>query len=216
MRFIDKSSRCKEFDDYVNKNSEFFSIKGGWDLPADVKIILHNHLLKQQKGLCIYCEQQLLEKTGAEYLPESIIEHIRPRTKQKYPELTYICCNLSVACKKSKKKEDKNDDIDFCEDRKADEYDELKFLNPTELPEIEAYFEYDIEGNIFPYRNNERARYMIEVALNLNHKKLNNMRKTQYDIFSEMNIEDVENILLDGNAEQLPAFYSMLKNQFID
>lgn len=223
MRFINKSSRCPEFDNYINENAEYLSSQGEWNLQTDIKEKLHNHILEQQKGLCIYCEQQLSKKTGAEYLPDAIIEHIRPRTNSKYPELTYIFCNLSVACKKHiDKKGIKNNDkanistpeaIDFCEDRKDKEYNEQLFLNPHEVEDIESYFEYDTEGRIFPKNDNEKAKYMIEKALNLAHTKLINMRKEQYLIFSESPIEETDD-LLNENAEQLPAFYSMLKQLF--
>jgi uncharacterized protein (TIGR02646 family) len=175
--------------------------------------------LEQHKGLCIYCEQQLPKKTGAEHLPDAIIEHIRPRTKSKYPELTYIFCNLSVACKKNKKIDDKNEDIDFCEDRKKDEYDEQLFLNPHEVEDIESYFEYDIEGRIFPKNNNPKADYMIKKVLNLDHNELNRTRGEQLSIYFEMElemgVEAVKEIFSVENANQLPAFYSMLKQLFM-
>ncbi|MDQ7089267.1 MAG: retron system putative HNH endonuclease [Methylococcales bacterium] len=150
MRFIGKSKRCDEFDTYIKDNVQLLSSTGKWNLPTDIKTKLHNDILKQQQGLCIYCQQELPEKENAQYLPESIIEHLRPRTK--YPELTHIFCNLSVACKKHKQKKDKKELIDFCEDRKDEEYDEDKFLNPHELVDIETYFEYDTEGNIFAHQ----------------------------------------------------------------
>lgn len=182
---------------------------GKWNLPTDIKVALHNHLWRQQKGLCIYCQQQIHQKTEGkgEHLPQSIIEHIRPRDK--YPELTYILCNLSFACKKYKANEV---DIDFCEDKKSNGYDEDKFLNPNTLPNIEDYFDYDLEGRIWSRGDDERAKYMIEKALNLNHQALRNMRKSQYELYLSMDSEMVDEILLDNDAEQLPAFYSMLKH----
>lgn len=219
MRFIDKSSRCKEFDSFTEKIKHIEEQKWGL-LTKEEYITVHNHILRQQKTLCIYCQKQLIEKKESEWLPPSIIEHIRPRTK--YPELTYEFTNLAVACKKHiDKKEVKEtkpltkEDIDFCEDRKDDEYNEDRFLNPHEVTDIESYFEYDIEGNIFAKEENEKANYMIKTALNLNHAVLINMRKDQYLIFENMPIEEVENILLDEDVEQLPAFYSMLKNLLI-
>ena len=214
MRFIDKSKRYDKFDEYINKNTQHLSSTGEWNLPTDIKNKLHNHILKQQQGLCIYCQKELPEKEKAQHLPESIIEHLRPRTK--YAELTYVFCNLSVACKKHKQKKDKKELIDFCEDRKDEEYDEDKFLNPHELVDIETYFKYDIEGNIFA-SNNESADYMIETVLNLSHSTLKEMRKTQYDIFLQMSYDDfnvVEEILSDDKSEKLPPFYSMLKFLF--
>jgi uncharacterized protein (TIGR02646 family) len=208
MRFIDKNKRCDTFDNHIETNKAYL---GKWNLPTDVKISLHNHILLQQKGLCVYCQQSLPLKMEAENLPAAMIEHIRPRDK--YKELIYEFSNLAVACKKYKIKDE---NIDFCEDKKDNEYDEQLFLNPHELEDIEDYFEYDgIEGKIFAKNNNLKANYMIKKVLNLDHSDLNGMRKSQYDNFLGMNIEEVEKILLDENAEQLPAFFSMLKQFYL-
>ncbi|MFZ2726542.1 MAG: retron system putative HNH endonuclease [Methylococcaceae bacterium] len=220
MRFIDKTETCSEFETYIADNKAHL---GKWNLPTDIKNTLHNHILKQQKGLCIYCQQWLFEKKEAELLPPSMVEHIRPRKKR--PELTYEFTNLAVACKKYIDKKGVKDtkiltpeDIDFCEDKKDDEYDETLFLHPHEITDIEDYFEYDTEGKIFAKDKNEfakdrneKAQYMIEIALNLNHRDLQNMRKIQLDIYAERDLFEVIEELNDIDVSRLPKFYSMLK-----
>lgn len=106
---------------------------------------------------------------------------------------------------------------EFCGHRKDDEYDENQFLNPIELQEIESYFEYDIEGRIFPSHlkseeEQKKAKYMIEI-LALNHKKLNTLRVKHYNSLLDQDADE-RNKLLDPNQERLPAFYSMLKFLF--
>jgi len=66
----------------------------------------------------------------------------------------------------------------------------------------------------------EKAEYMINI-LDLKHGTLENMRKEQHLIFIEnlnsgrLTIEELEELLLDSNSSQLPAFYSMLKFLFM-
>lgn len=235
MRYIKIIGRCQEFDDYIAQNADHMPKK--WDnaLPGDIKTALHNHLLKQQQGLCIYCQKEIREKKILKSLSEderkleeerllveereskekgiptriSIIEHIRPKDKDKYPELTFVLCNLSVACNRKNKK-----DSEYCEDRKHNKYDENNFLNPFEVTDIESYFEYDTEGRIIPKNDNEKAKYMINDVLDLDNFVLRQMRKNQYILFSKMDIQEAEEILLDEDTEQLPQFYSMLKQRF--
>ena len=152
MRFIDKSKRCDEFDKYINDNPHGLSSTGKWNLPTDIKNKLHNNILKQQ-GLCIYCQQELPEKENPQYLPESIIEHLRPKTK--YAGLTYVFCNLSVACKKHKQKKDKKELIDFCEDRKDADLSLkgtiINFIVFTSLISLSLTFDYSMSSNVKLY-----------------------------------------------------------------
>ena len=219
MRFIDKTETYPEFETYIANNQAHL---GKWNLPTDIKNALHNHILEQQKGLCIYCQKWLFEKKGAECLPPSMIEHIRPRAKKEYEHLTYDFHNLAVACKKYINKEGVKEtefltpkDIDFCEDRKDDEYDETLFLHPHEMADIEDYFEYDTEGRIFAKNGNEKADYMIKTALNLNHSILQNMRKIQYDIYAQRDLFEIIEELNDIDVSRLPEFYSMLKLKYL-
>lgn len=217
MRFIDKSKRCKEFDDFI-KNPN--NLLGKWNLPTDIKTALHNHLIDEQKSLCIYCQQTIHKKIGWEFPPKSSIEHIIPRGK--YPGLTYIYCNLSVVCKSSANPKTaihgKGKKRLFCEEVRYDEYNEDKFLNPIELADIEDYFEYNvITGEIIASNKNlERADYMIGI-LNLNNTVLTNMRKEKYDeVRNDVDNSKISDIhdFLDPNYDELPPFYSMLKAAF--
>jgi len=203
MRYIDNLNHNTLFD---------------WDeLQTHLKINLHQHLWREQQGLCIYCQQGVPEKTGTEYHIKSHIEHIRPRSN--YPNLTFEYNNLSISCEGFDCSQEKGKQA-FCEHRKGDEYDEDKFLNPVEITEIEEYFEYDIEGGIYPnssknQKDKEKAEYMIRI-LDLNHKILKNMRKEQYQtiVESTINGENIKDIL-NPNYETLESFYSMLKLLFL-
>ncbi|OQW95036.1 MAG: TIGR02646 family protein [Beggiatoa sp. IS2] len=202
MRYIDKSDRCLDFDNYIRQESLTH-----WDqCDTQLKLVLHQHLWREQQGLCIYCQQQIPPKKDKESSQaiRSHIEHVRPRTT--YPELTFVYCNLSVSCEGFDcKTTDKKPKKEFCEHRKADEYDEDNFLNPMELKEIEDYFFYDIEGKIHPHPQAsfpEKANYMIKI-LDLNHSDLIDMRKRVYEQAISGEIELISAVF--------PPFCSMLK-----
>ncbi|RKZ63566.1 MAG: TIGR02646 family protein [Candidatus Parabeggiatoa sp. nov. 2] len=217
MRYIDKSNRCAEFDEYVNNDSPSV-----WDeFKTDIKLKLHQHLFCSQQGLCIYCQQEVPEKKETEYRIRSHIEHIRPRSRPQYAHLTFCYNNLSVSCEGFDcKTKSLNPKKEFCEHRKGNEYDEDKFLNPVECNEIEDYFVYDIEGKIHPNssKNQEdrtKAEYMISI-LDLNHSKLTDIRKEQYQLIIEQQEKglDIEEFL-NPHYDLLPAFYAMLKQLFL-
>jgi uncharacterized protein (TIGR02646 family) len=217
MRYIDKSNRCAEFDEYVNNDSPSV-----WnEFQTNIKLKLHRHLWHEQQGLCIYCQQQVPEKTETEYKIRSHIEHIRPRSRPQYAHLTFCYKNLSVSCEGFDcKTESLNPKKEFCEHRKGNEYDEEQFLNPVELSDIEDYFIYDIDGKIHPNSNKNQkhrtqAEYMISI-LDLNHPKLIDLRKEQYQLMIEQQENGLEiEEFLAPHYDLLPAFYTMLKQLFL-
>lgn len=221
MRYIDKSKRCETFDVYMTVNY----LDNDWNsFDSNEKLRLYQHLHKEQGGLCIYCQQKIPPKKQLEPSSKQVshIEHIRPRNLKdengefKYKCLTFIYCNLTVCCEgfeinitESTNKTSLDRKQEFCEfhkdhSRKSLEYDEDKFLNPTEVHNIEDYFIYDDETfKIEPrckIETDERyikAAYTIE-KMCLNHEKLLKMRELAY----KCKWEKDENIL--------PPFYSML------
>jgi uncharacterized protein (TIGR02646 family) len=218
MRYIDKSKRCIEFDEYVNSNS----LKVWGDFKTEIKLKLHQHLWREQQGLCIYCQQEVPEKTETEYTIRSHIEHIRPQ--KPYASLIFCYKNLSISCEgfDCNTGDTKKPQKEFCEHRKGSEYDENRFLNPVECEDIEDYFIYDIDGKIHPNTERsqektiEKAEYMIQI-LHLNHPKLIDMRKKQYKLIIEKQEKDELEIkdFLSPDYDLLPAFYSMLKQLFL-
>ncbi|MNF73042.1 HNH endonuclease [compost metagenome] len=66
----------------------------------------------EAKHKCMYCESKV------SHVSYEHIEHIKPKAKDKYPELTFEWGNLGLACP-------------VCNMNKSDEYDpNLPFLNP--------------------------------------------------------------------------------------
>jgi uncharacterized protein (TIGR02646 family) len=227
MRYINKTNRCEPFDNFVaqykgrlrNDWEKFKKIKGG----QDTRLKLHQHLWRDQKGLCGYCEQEVPQKTTPEEELKSHFEHIKPQ--KHFPNFTYAFENIVISCEGFDLTTTPEIKREFCghfKDKGANYYDNLLFLNPTEIKDIESYFSYDSEGQISPnlFRtDNEQnqAAYMIK-TLGLDNPILNLMRKTQYDIWLEKQAEWSEDQLvleLSENQLLLPAFYSLLKQKIL-
>ncbi len=217
MRHIERINLCIEFENYKNRRGISLQKWGNFKNKA-VKLKLHQHLWAEQKGLCVYCQQQIPQKVQIDSqgnIHPSHIEHIRP--KSAFSQLTFAHQNLSISCE--------GYDIQhvptplskaFCGHPKDNEYEETLFLHPVEMADIESYFSYDIQGKIESNgKNDNKAKYMIQI-LYLNNTILEDMRSEQYSLI----IEEVMNNNLDiveylaVNNTQFPPFYSMLKQLF--
>jgi uncharacterized protein (TIGR02646 family) len=231
MRYIDKSNRCEAFDNFVTTYRG--RLRNDWKLfkrtanGSSVRLILHQHLWRVQKGLCSYCEQEVPKKTKPEEELKSHFEHIRGQ--KKFPQLVFNFENIIISCEGfdliSNILDNKRQ---FCGAKKdqvvggVHPYDDTLFLNPTELPDIESYFRFDSEGNIEPHpsktlEEQNRAAYMIRILI-LNHPVLINMRQKQYSFWYERKTEiSYEQLTadLDENLPFLPSFFSMLKQRFL-
>lgn len=217
MRHIDKTSECTEFEVYKQANAVALQT---WRDFRDtyIKLCLHQHLWKEQKGLCVYCQQEIPQKVQIDSqgnIHPSHIEHIRP--KSVFAHLTFLHQNLSISCE--------GFDIQnpptpiskaFCGHLKDNNYDEALFLHPFEVADVERYFSYNIQGKIESSgREDSKANYMIQL-LHLDNTILEDMRSEQYLLVIEEvtnnNLDIVE--YLDIHYTQLPAFHSMLKQLF--
>lgn len=214
MRYIPKTNRCADFDNYLAKSRP--SVWNGFN--KDVKLKLHQHLLKEQRYLCVYCQQSIPPKLLKDIQPGTIhpshIEHIRPKEIGQWPHLTFDYTNLGVSCNGF----DTNLPAgahDFCGHPKANAFDDTLFLHPFENQDIEDYFEYDINGKIKPSAKSPApAQFTIDL-LKLDHPTLDYMREQQYLLLidEEANGLDMADYL-DETQPVLPKFISMLKQLF--
>jgi uncharacterized protein (TIGR02646 family) len=236
MRYIKKTKTCQDFenfikgnhlDEYLDKYIENSSLKvSPWlkftnetDGGTKVKRELANHLYKEQKGLCIYCQQSFSEALTNKYLSNfSHIEHIKPKSRKKYPKYTFDHNNLTLSCngfdcnilENEKEKE-------FCGHNKNEKFNSNLFLNPIEIKDIEKYFAYKINGEIqiseeLETDERKKSEYMIKI-LDLNNPILVDMRKNAYYIAKNYDTEIDE--LLNEKEKILPNFFSMLKQLLI-
>ena len=140
------------------------------------KAEVHEQILgDEQQRLCIYCER------GIERRADSHLEHMQPQSR---PGCRFDYENIVVSCNGGDcgaVDGGVNDglDIESCGHRKGSDFDALRFLDPTRLPGIAGYFDYDREtGAIKPSDvDTVRASYMIHELLHLDNPFLNNSRR---------------------------------------
>ncbi|UUA72565.1 HNH endonuclease [Cellvibrio sp. QJXJ] len=104
-------------------------------------------LIKASHGKCMYCES----KVSHIYFGD--IEHIKPKTKDKFPELEFVWENHGFCCA-------------ICNNNKSDKYlTDCPFIDPYfENPELHFFF---AGSFIFKKNGCERAEYTInEIDLN--------------------------------------------------
>ncbi len=235
MRYIDKTNRHVDFDAFCNEIKK--RLKDWNDLKSKrnkakvrgngIQMALFQHLWLQQKGLCIYCQQEIIEKKQPYTTPDATIaqiEHICPQSICK--DLIFEQNNLVVSCEGFNLSQPTETEKrrNFCghykdNSSKGNSYDELLFLNPTTINNVEDYFYYNSSGEITPnpsqsVEKQAQATYMIK-TLGLDNPILNAMRKEQYDIFFLNYSSTWENSILDESMLTLPAFHSMLKSKFL-
>lgn len=217
MRHIEKRDLCTDFENYkIRRGSALQTWKHFKN--KNIKLSLHQHLWQEQKGLCVYCQQVIPQKVQIDSegnIHPSHIEHIKP--KSEFPELTFEHSNLSISCEGFDIQNPPNPIAkDFCGHAKANEYNDLLFLLPVEMTDIESYFAYNIQGKIESSgKDDSKANYMIQL-LHLNHTTLAYMRSEMYSLILEQVITqnlDIEDYLAT-NQIQFPAFHSMLQQLF--
>jgi 5-methylcytosine-specific restriction endonuclease McrA len=96
---------------------------------------------------CMYCESKV------EHITDLHIEHIKPKARDKFPELTFEFDNLGLACP-------------LCNRNKSSTYDNaVPFINPY-IDEPTTHF-YSIGAFIFAKPNDPRAK-LTEIEIDLN------------------------------------------------
>lgn len=242
MRYINKSNRCQDWDDFTaryksklaNKKwdnfTEFRDKKTGEkNVGRKVKITLHHHLWKAQKGICIYCQKSIipdliLPKINTELQNElkskSHIEHIL--SKEQFPTERFKYNNLSVSCEGIGEKKVTNEQLikrQYCGHKKDENktFDYKQLLHPCKLRDIASYFIYDFEGNIKPNpqktaEEQAKAAYMIK-RLHLQNPTLVQYRTETYLAMLNLAETDIK-AELNPSQTHYPSFYSMLKQLF--
>ncbi|WP_300647932.1 HNH endonuclease [Paenalcaligenes sp.] len=122
-------------------------------------------LKKETNSKCMYCES----KVG--HVSYEHIEHIRPKAKEKYPELTFDWDNLGLACPK-------------CNMNKSDEFDPfLPLLNPY----VDQPSEYLFAAGPYIYGRPGAARgQLTEKLLDLNRVELIEQRLERIEAIRQL------------------------------
>ncbi len=217
MRYIDKTHRLKEWDDYIRDSKPT-----KWSNSSSSKRLrLHKHLHLQQNGLCIYCEQKVQNPVGdtKNARDSSDVEHVLPKSDVLFIAWIFEQDNLAMSCRGFRegkyeldaKGRVKTNSItitqDFCGHSKDKFMDYDLFIDPFIDKETHKYFTFDINGNVLPSSKNPiKAAYTIEL-LNLNHDDLVAWRLEVYNTL----LEDAE-LDITSHLSTFPIFYSMVRN----
>lgn len=217
MRYIDKSTRCIVFDDFLAQYGQ--RLHGDWEklkkitekpkngeriaVGRNAYINLFAHLHNEQKGLCVYCEQEIPAKTTENDASQgrAHIEHVQTQKELKAQNkrtLVFEQSNLALSCNgfdcTVEEIEDNMPIKEFCAHFKDGNYnptqlDDNLFLNPLWEINIEAYFDYELQEEykqvvIVPNtecttKQQQKADFTIKF-LGLQHPTLCEMRYTTY------------------------------------
>ncbi|AYF22090.1 HNH endonuclease [Vibrio parahaemolyticus] len=123
-------------------------------------------LLKQEaKNKCMYCESKV------SHVSYEHIEHIKPKAKDKYPNLTFEWQNLGLACP-------------VCNMNKSDEYDQnLPFLDPfNDEPSEHLY----AAGPYVFGRAGQKRGQLTEKVIELNRMDLVEQRLERIDAIRKL------------------------------
>jgi uncharacterized protein (TIGR02646 family) len=167
MRYIEKGQAPNFFTAEIAS----FDKNTSWN-DLHCKAHLRRHLKQEQAHLCAYCESGLNDSN-------SHIEHIEPQSTNSARRFDYTnlvaSCDGDVLC--SEQNVYRGLDVASCGHRKDDRYDPGLFLNPTQLTDVEKYFQYDLHDASISASDKmpEKASYMIDL-LNLDNQYLRNSR----------------------------------------
>jgi len=182
MKYIEKSEIPQFFIDDTTPLKESLKLaltskdkSKVWDDDYLQKRVLKEYLLEnEQNYLCGYCEAKVT-------LDNSHVEHIKPKSID-HDNLTFDYHNLLVSC----------NGICFsgsnkpitCGHRKANKFDENKFLNPVKQIDIRDYFIYTNNFYIGSSTlDEEKSKYTMDL-LELNSFN-NNLPQAREDAYNE-------------------------------
>ena len=178
MKYIEKEIEPEDLKEYKELEGACFR-----DLPKEVKNNLRESLRREQGGICCYCERELKGKT--------VIEHIKPKDKEYYPELQLEYSNMVLSCdggeserKKHDRRENKNYPL-YCD---ANKNNKQIYVSPLD-DNCEKMFGYGEDGEI--YGLSEEANDTINV-LNLSVPFLNHQRKAVIDSIKNTDLTESE------------------------
>ncbi|MFD2787033.1 HNH endonuclease [Hymenobacter rubripertinctus] len=166
---------------------------------TEVKSILK----EESRGKCMYCE------SNVSHVAYEHIEHIKPKAKDKYPDLTFEWNNLGLACPK-------------CNINKSDNYDDnLPFINPySEDPELSLF---SLGPWIYPMPGNDRG-FITEQTIQLNRvdliekrlERINEIRRL-IELYVRQKNDLLKNILKDEIIKEVQPNkpYSMCTKQLL-
>ncbi len=175
----------------------------------DKKRHLKEFILKEEQlYLCCYCEKTILLHANSSH-----IEHIKPKSID-FVSLTFDYSNLIVSCHGNHFNEIGDNSRNTCGHKKDDNFDEIKFLNPTLINDLSDYFVFEIDTGIISasLKDEVKAGYTLQI-LNLNGKndKLAEARKKA----KESLIKNFSTLSIEVRKKRLRDYLQNDSNEFI-
>jgi uncharacterized protein (TIGR02646 family) len=201
MKYIIKRLEPQSFTDW--KSGEDREYK---DLINPIKGDVKESLLVEQGYICCYCESKISKEN-------SHIEHIKPKDKNKFPELQLDYDNMLCSCQKQLSKGEPR----HCGNSKAND---IIIITPLDI-DCESKFKYNENGTI--EATDEDSEETIKY-LKLDIDKLNELRKNAIEpfiidpiTFEAVSIEDVKIFVqkyLEQNNGKYNEFYTTIEYLF--
>lgn len=172
-----------------------------WDDLSEIKEELREFILTHEQtisevSLCTYCERKVS-------LDSTHIDHVKPKAKDKFPELFAEYSNFTVSCNSKSS----------CGHKKGNEYDE-DFIHPVE-DDPEAFFTYEVTtGKILPKEpsKKERVGRTCEIlGLNSSHELLQARKAIIQSLYSYF--KKGKNI--SGHFREFPSLVRFFQREFV-
>ena len=170
MKYIVKCDEPQSFT--LWKNTEDREYK---DLINPIKSDVKKSLLIEQGYICCYCESKISKEN-------SHIEHLKPKDKDKFPELQLKYDNILCSCQKQLSKGEPR----HCGNSKAND---ILSITPLDI-NCETKFKYNENGTIEP---TDKASEETIKYLQLDIDKLNELRNNAIEPFIlDISIEEAK------------------------
>ncbi|MCK9375229.1 MAG: TIGR02646 family protein [Syntrophobacterales bacterium] len=148
------------------------------DLRGIEKRAVHASLIREQGGLCCYCEQSV-------NINNSHIEHFRPQNYHLVDPLDYG--NMLCSCQRLLREREPR----HCGNKKGEWFDEVLLISPMDAG-CEGRFAYDASGGIRPMDPDDEATTTTIKKLKLDCDKLRSLRKGVIDGLLQGNLTEQE------------------------
>ncbi len=205
MRYIKKLPEPVRFTEWKKEaNAEWTPTFD--NMASDVKEKLKESLIKEQRGICCYCESILVKNN-------SHIEHFRPQ--EKFEDLSLDYNNLLCSCQSNPKR---GDPI-HCGSAKGNWFDDKMLISPLS-PDCASHFRYTADGHIFPANDDDVAAKTTIEHLALDCSKLVDSRKAVLEQFLDDSIPDdkfllyIRKTIETSTAENPQSFISAIISVF--
>lgn len=205
MKFIHKGSAPEEYARWCASGNEAW--QPGYDvLPGPLKDRVKTELIREQGGICCYCERTL-------QMDDSHVEHVRPQHLADVDPLDFT--NMACSCQDQVKKGEPR----HCGNLKQGWYDDAVFVNPFD-PGCESAFLYTGDGRILPAKEDDTAADSTIKKLGLDIPKLTDLREKALEPFLDLELsnQDVETFaesyLLKGEDGNFHQFWTTIASLF--